>query len=126
MSLLAITACIALAMSVVGVYGVTSYTTSRRTQEIGVRMALGATPGNVQVLVFRQGFSTTAIGLVIGLGATLVLMRVLRGMLVGLESEQLGGVLIAVGLVALTGAIACWVPARRAARIDPMAALRHD
>ena len=89
-------------------------------------MALGATPGNVQVLVFRQGFSTTAIGLVIGLGATLVLMRVLRGMLVGLESEQLGGVLIAVGLVALTGAIACWVPARRAARIDPMAALRHD
>jgi len=124
--LLAITACIALAMSVAGVYGVTSYTTSRRTQEIGVRMALGATPGNVQVLVFRQGFSTTAIGLVIGLGATLVLMRVLRGMLVGLETEQLGGMLIAVGLVALTGAIACWVPARRAARIDPMAALRHD
>jgi putative ABC transport system permease protein len=79
-----------------------------------------------QILVFRQGFSTTAIGLVIGLGATLVLMRVLRGMLAGLESERLGGMLIAVGLVVLTGVIACWVLARRAARIDPMAALRHN
>ena len=126
MSLLAITACIALAMSVAGVYGVTSYTTSRRTQEIGVRMALGATPGNVQVLVFRQGFFTTAIGLAIGLGGTLVLMRVLRGMLVGLESEKLGEVLIAIGLVSMTAALACWVPARRASRIDPMAALRHN
>ena len=126
MGLLTITACIALAMSVAGVYGVTSYTTSRRTQEIGVRMALGATPGNVQVLVFRQGFLMTAIGLTIGLGATLVLIRVLRGILVGLESERSDAMLIAVGLVILTSAIACWVPARRAARIDPMAALRHD
>jgi predicted permease len=126
MSLLAITACIALAMSVAGVYGVTSYTTSRRTQEIGVRMALGATPGNVQVLVFRQGFFTTVTGLAIGLCATLVFMRILRGMLVGLESEKLGVMLIAIGLVSVTAAIACWVPARRASRIDPMAALRHD
>jgi putative ABC transport system permease protein len=89
-------------------------------------MALGASRGNVQVLVFRQGFLTTAIGLVIGLGATHVLMRVLRGMLVGLESEGFGGILIAVGVVSLISAIACWVPARRAAKIDPMAALRHD
>jgi predicted permease len=126
MSLLAITACIALAMSVAGVYGVTSYTASRRTQEIGVRMALGATPGNVQLLVFRQGFLTTAIGLAIGLGATLALMRVLRGMLVGLESEKLAEMLIAVGVVSVTAALACWVPALRASRIDPMAALRHD
>jgi putative ABC transport system permease protein len=126
MSLLGITACIALAMSVAGVYGVMSYTTSCRTQEIGVRMALGATPGNVQVLVFRQGFLTTAIGLVIGLGVTLILMRVLRGMLIGLESERLSEILIALGLVSFTAAIACWVPARRAARTDPISALRHD
>jgi len=126
MSLLAITACIALAMSVAGVYGVTSYTASRRTQEIGVRMALGATPGDVQLLVFRQGFLTTAIGLAIGLGAALALMRVLRGMLVGLEAKKLGEMLIATGLVSVTAALACWVPARRASRIDPMAALRHD
>jgi ABC-type antimicrobial peptide transport system permease subunit len=126
MSLLGITACIALAMSVAGVYGVMSYTTSCRTQEIGVRMALGATPGNVQVLVFRQGFLTTAIGLVIGLGVTLILMRVLRGMLIGLESERLSEILIALGLVFFTAAIACWVPARRAARTDPISALRHD
>ena len=89
-------------------------------------MALGATPGNVQRLVFRQGFLTTAIGLAIGLGATLALMRVLRGMLAGLEAEKLGEMLIAIGLVSVTAALACWVPARRASRIDPMAALRHD
>jgi putative ABC transport system permease protein len=89
-------------------------------------MALGATPNDVQVLVFRQGFLTTAIGLVIGLSVTLILMRVLRGMLVGLESESLSEISIAVALVSFTGAIACWIPARRAARTDPMSALRHD
>ena len=102
MSLLVITACLALAMSIAGVYGVTSYTTSRRTQEIGVRVALGATPGNVQLLVFRQGFFTTGIGLMIGLGVTLVLVRVLRGILAGLESGSLDEILIAMGLVSLT------------------------
>jgi len=126
MSLLAVTGCLALAMSAAGVYGVTSYITSRRTQEIGVRMALGATPGNVQVLVFRQGFVTAAMGLAIGLGLTLLLMRVLPGALVGLDSVSPGHVWIAVGLVSLTAAIACWLPARRAARIDPMSAQRQD
>jgi predicted permease len=126
MSLLVITACLALSMSIAGVYGVTSYTTSRRTQEIGVRMALGAPPGNVQLLVFRQGFFTTAIGLMIGLGVTLVLVRLLRGILAGLESGRFVEIFIAMGLVSLTSAIACWLPARRAARIEPMSALRHD
>ena len=126
MSLLAITGCLALAMSASGVYGVSSYITSRRTQEIGVRMALGATPGNVQVLVFRQGFLNAAMGLAIGLALTLALLRVLRGLLIGLESGNLGHVWIAVSLVSLSAAIACWLPARRAARIDPMSALRQD
>ena len=126
MTLLAITACLALAMSVAGVYGVTSYVTSRRTREIGVRMALGANRGSVQLLVFRQGFFAAAIGLMTGLCLTLVLMRVLRGILAGLEAGRVDEILIAAGLVACTSAIACWLPARRAARIDPMAALRHD
>ena len=113
-------------MSVAGVYGVTSYITSGKTQEIGIRMALGATSRNVQLLVFRQGFFTAAVGLTIGAALTLALMRVLRGMLVGLGSGNLGDASTAFALVSLTAAVACWVPARRAARIDPMAALRED
>ncbi len=87
-------------MAVAGVYGVTTYTTSRRTQEIGVRMALGATPRNVQALVFRQGFLIAAIGLASGLGLALVLIRVLRGVLLGLDSRNAANVWIEVGLVA--------------------------
>ena len=89
-------------------------------------MALGATPENVEALVFRQGFFTAAIGLAIGLGLTLVLMTVLRGVLAGLESGSFGQIWIEVGLVLLTAAVACWLPARRAAKIDPMAALRQE
>jgi len=126
MSLLAITGFLALAMSIAGVYGVTSYITSRRTQEIGVRMALGATPGNVLALVFRQGFFNAAVGLAIGLGFTIVLIRLLRGVLPGLDSGNSGHVSIAVCLVSLTAAIACWFPARRAARIEPMSLLRQE
>ena len=126
MTLLAIFGCLALAMSGAGVYGVTSYITSRRTQEIGLRMALGATPGKVQFLIFRQGFMTTAIGLVIGLGLALALMRVLRGALIGFQFENPGRMVIAVGVVALIAGLACWIPARRAARLDPMSALRQE
>ena len=126
MSLLANTAFLALAMALAGVYGVTSHATSRRTQEIGVRMVLGATRGNVEALVFRQGFFSAAIGLAIGLGVTIILMRMLRGVVAGFESKNLGEICIAVSLVSLTAAIACWLPARRAARIEPMSALRHD
>ena len=107
MTLLGITACMALA-------------------KIGIRMALGASRGSVELLIFRQGFFTTAVGLMIGLCVTFVLMRVLRGILVGLQSGRVDEILIAAGLVSLASAIACWLPARRAAQIDPMAALRHD
>ena len=126
MSLLAVTGCLALLMSLAGVYGVTSYTTSRRTREIGVRMALGATPENVHGLLFRQGFLTVAAGLALGLGLTLALMRALRGVLVGLASANPSHLWIAAALVSLTAAVACWVPARRATRIDPMSALRQE
>jgi predicted permease len=125
-SLLAITGCLALVMSIAGVYGVSSYITSLRTQEIGIRIALGATPGNVLALVFREGFFNAAMGLAIGLGFTIVLMRVLRGVLAGLESGTYGHVSIALSLVSLTAAIACWFPARRAAKIEPMSALRRQ
>jgi ABC-type antimicrobial peptide transport system permease subunit len=82
--------------------------------------------GLVEALVFRQGFLTAMIGLAFGLGITLALMGILRGMLPGLESGKSGGVWIEVALVALTAALGCWLPARRAAKIDPMLALRQE
>jgi putative ABC transport system permease protein len=105
---------------------VISYTTSRRTQEIGVRVAVGAMPRDVLALVFRQGFLTVAIGLAIGLGFALMAMHSLRSFLPGLESANPAELWITTGSVALTAGIACWIPARRAARIDPMCALRQE
>ena len=126
MMLLAVTAGLALLMSAAGVYGVISYTTSRRTQEFGIRVAVGAKPWDVLALVFRQGFLTVAIGLGIGLGIALLTMQSLRSFLPGLESVNPSHLWIAAGLVALTAGIACWIPARRATRIDPMSALRQE
>jgi putative ABC transport system permease protein len=126
MSLLGVTGCLALAMAGAGVYGVTSYVTSRRTQEMGVRMALGATPRHIETLFFRQGFLTASMGLALGLSLTLMLMRFLRSVVAGFESGSPGPGLIAVAVVLITTALACWLPARRASRIDPMAALRKD
>jgi predicted permease len=126
MLLLALTGCLALAMAAAGVYGVATYVTSRRTQEIGIRIALGATRGNVEALIFRQGFSTAAIGLTSGLAITLALMRILRGLLPGLQAGNSSGLWIEIGLVTLTAALGCWLPARRATEIDPMLALRRE
>ena len=126
MTLLAVTACLALLMSIAGIYGVVSYTTSRRTQEIGIRMALGATRGSVHALVFRQGFFAVVIGLALGVGLTVVLLRALRGVIVGLGTGPAANLWIAACLVAITAAMACWIPARRATKIDPMCALREE
>ena len=126
MILLAVTGCLALILSAAGVYGVISYTTSRRTQEIGIRMAVGATPANVFSLIFRQGFLTVAIGLAVGLAAAWACLRFLRSMLLGLGSGHPLSVWVAAVLVCVTAALACWIPARRATRTDPMAALRQE
>ena len=126
MLILALTGCLALAMAAAGVYGVAMYVTSRRTQEIGIRIALGATRGNVELLIFRQGFVTASIGLISGLAITLALIRILRGMLPGLQSGNSASLWMEIGLVTLTAALGCWLPARRAAKIDPMLALRQE
>ncbi len=126
MSLLAVTACFALIMAAAGVYGVTWYTTSRRTQEIGIRMALGATAGNIHGLVFRQGFLTVGTGLAVGLASSLALMHTLRGLVAGLEPGNPSHIFIAVSIVSCTAAVACWVPARRATMLSPMVTLRRE
>ena len=125
MTLLAALAFLALAMSAAGVYGVVAYTTSRRTQEIGIRMAVGATPLRIHALIFGQGFLAVAGGLAFGLAAALILLRTLRGWLAGLEANPIQ-FLIAIAIVTVAAAIACWIPARRATQIDPMSALRAD
>ena len=126
MMLLTVTAGLALVMSAAGVYGVISYTTSQRTQEIGIRVAVGAMPGDILALVFRQGYLTVAIGLAIGLGTALVAMHSLRSFLAGLEFGNPAHIWMATGLVALSAGMACWIPARRATRVDPMSALRQE
>lgn len=126
MTLVGITACLALVMASAGVYGVTSYMMSRRTQEIGIRMALGATARNVHTLLFRQGFGSVCAGLAIGLVLTLILMRALRGIIAGLQTVDVADMWIAACVVSLSAAAACWIPARRATRVDPMSALRQE
>jgi predicted permease len=125
MTLLAITGGLALILSAAGVYGVVSYATSLRTQEIGVRMALGATPRNVHALVFRQGMRLAATGIIIGLASSLALTRILTSVLAGLASPDAGLIALAVALVTLAAALACYIPANRATKIDPIAALRN-
>lgn len=126
MALLAITGILALVLAAAGVYAVVSYATSRRTQEIGIRMALGATRGNVQGLILGEGMQTAGAGVAVGLVAALVIIRVLRGVLVGLGDAQAVTVAFAVLLVTGTAIVACSIPARRAASIDPMTALRDE
>jgi ABC-type antimicrobial peptide transport system permease subunit len=126
MLLLVATGCLALAMSAAGIYGVMAYATSRRTQEIGIRMALGATPRNVHWLVFRDGFATVAVGLAIGVGATAAAERALRAYLPGLTGGGAGDMWLAIALVVATSAPACWLPSRRATLVDPMTALRVE
>jgi putative ABC transport system permease protein len=119
-------ALMALALASVGIYGVISFSTSRRTHEIGIRMALGANPASVLRLVLGEGLTLTALGLGIGWAAALALTRILSSMLFGVSATDLL-TFVAVSMVLLIVAlIACYIPARRATRVDPMIALRYE
>ena len=89
-------------------------------------MALGASPGKIHYLVFRQAFFSVAVGLAIGVITTMNLLRVLRGVMAGLEGGHALHVFVAVSIVSLTAVVACWIPARRATKVDPMFALRLE
>src|SRR5262249_40586657 len=122
--LLAAFAILALATAAAGVYGVVSYTTSRRTREIGLRIAIGGPPAQVPSLIFRQSLRAVAIGLAAGVGAAWLSMRSLRTTLPGLENGHIAYLWTAAAVVAAGAAIACMIPAVRAARTDPGVALR--
>jgi putative ABC transport system permease protein len=124
--MLAIFAGIAVLMAVLGVYGVMSYTVAQRTQEVGIRMALGAESKQVIALLVRQGATLAAFGILGGLVLALIAARFLAAFLFGVspfDAVTFGGVAAALGAAAV---VACWLPARRATRIDPLTALRTD
>ncbi len=117
---------IGLILVTIGVYSVLAYTTARRTHEIGIRMALGAEGGDVLRLVISMGLRLVALGVAIGLIASLSLGRVIATQLWGVSAYDPLTLAVVATLLLITGVIACWVPARRAARVDPLVALRYE
>jgi len=119
-------ALVALLLSAVGLYGVVSYAVACRTRDIGLRMALGAVKRDVMRWVFSHGMRPVVVGLAVGLGASIAIARTLRSLLFGVapvDPLSIGGVIL---VLLLTSGLACYLPARRAAALDPIAALRHD
>jgi putative ABC transport system permease protein len=117
---------LALLIAALGLYGVTSYTVSRRFTEIGIRMALGAQRGHVLGLILRQSLALTVMGIAIGLGGAAVVTRYLHGMLFGLTPLDPGTFIGVAVLFAVVATLAASIPAHRASTVDPLVALRTD
>ena len=124
--LLGIFAVIGLVLVTIGVYSVLAYTTARRTHEIGIRMALGAERGDVLQLVIRVGLRLVIVGVVLGAVASLGVARVIATQLWGVSPYDPATLVAVPILLLLTGLVACWLPARRAARVNPLVALRYE
>jgi predicted permease len=117
---------LALLLAAIGTYGVMSYSVNQRTQEIGIRMALGAQRGNVLGLILGNGMAMVAGGIVVGLGAAVFLTRSVKTLLYGIGNFDAASFSAAAGVLVFVALVACWIPARRAMRVDPIIALRYE
>ena len=117
---------LALALACVGIYGIMTYTVTQRTNEIGIRLALGAQRARVRAMVLRESSMMAVIGVLAGLGVALALSRLVKSMLFGLQPHDPLSLASAAFLLLAVGLTAAWIPAARASRIEPMEALRHD
>ena len=126
MILMGVFAALALLMASVGIYGVISYLTSQRTHEIGIRMALGAAKSDVLMMVVRQGLKVVLVGVAVGIAGALALTRFLASLLFGVKpTDPLTFTAVSLLLI-VVALLACYIPARRASKIDPMVALRYE
>ena len=125
-TLLTLFAAVALVLTMVGLYGVMSYSVAQRTNEIGIRMALGAQTRDVLRLIVGQGFKLVVIGLAIGLAGAFALTRLLASLLFGVGTKDPLTFVAVAGILAFVAVLACYLPARRASRVDPLIALRYE
>jgi putative ABC transport system permease protein len=125
-ALLALFAGSALMLAALGTYGVLAFSVARRTNEIGIRMALGAQPGNIMSMVMRRGLVPVAAGLAAGVAGALALGRVISGLLFAVSPYDWRTILGVIVLMVICALAACWIPARRATRVDPLVALRYE
>jgi ABC-type antimicrobial peptide transport system permease subunit len=116
----------ALLLASIGIYAVVAQTTARRTQEIGVRMAMGATTPSIQRLVIGRGLKQLAVGAGLGVVIAVAVTRVMGELLYGISPTDPIVFSSVIGIIAFVGLMACWLPARRAAALDPLKALRHE
>jgi putative ABC transport system permease protein len=125
-ALLGLFGLLALVLAGIGIYGVMAYTLAQRTQEIGIRMALGAASREIIQMVIRQGMTLALIGLLLGALASALLSRLISGLLFGVSATDSGVFATVSVILAAVALIACYVPARRATRVDPLIALRIE